>query len=693
MSFDNKMSLSMKMRVETMRIPSKSKLEVFPSISDSLTKSPKMFKDTIKDNALRTPNQYERLSGSLDFMASGGVFPDRTTIVHPVAVCVRCAGNAAVCMPCTELLCQESLTFYRKTRAIGAASLFQRAVTEAGLTKVMKFSVFKMWFNYLKKIKILRTRRAKIAEHSFFMKGAQIPFFAWRSFVKAEVLERKDKTIQDLRDRITAMEGTFNRVQFEKANTAKQIKQLQSDLAASEREVKTQQKTIESLENTISIERSRVLGLCSLARPVMILSKLVDDVREWNITDLHNDYISNRKNSVTGHDFNRIFLDESYVISLIQKQFKQQSARSSSLNNKYSKEISGENMDVEFMLIKWANSIIEEAGLLIEVNSQKYLETYLPGSDVPRTFPDFSDGFQLARIIIALIVQSYNYQSKSPRASFDNNYPTTEEFDMVKKAKNSTEKVMPIVLNLGIKYLGLPIFKAEDILDGKIDVIRALITYLFLIASPSRLNDDNDILLKEISDFNALLEDIDEVKEETKRKDALIEMQNVWAAMTNTPIDINFQPPKSVMDQLAEEAENVNIDSDATAESKVESDTPMESTETELVSEENKEGEVKEEEQLEGVNLATETETKPLVVYSELCDVIDKFLSSENQLLPAFTLKTGQTMYKLKLYKDRIQKTVDNEMRGNKLGRLVRSHVVKHFASTLLQQSKFTYEE
>jgi hypothetical protein len=71
MSFDNnRMSLSMKMRVETMKIPSKSKSDIFPSISDSLslTKSPKMFKDTIKDNALRTPNQYERLSGSLDFM-------------------------------------------------------------------------------------------------------------------------------------------------------------------------------------------------------------------------------------------------------------------------------------------------------------------------------------------------------------------------------------------------------------------------------------------------------------------------------------------------------------------------------------------------------------------------------------------------------------------------------------------------
>ena len=261
---DNKMSLSMKMRVQSMRIPNKSRLDIFPSIlindnSISPIKSPKTFKDNMKGDILRTPNQYERLSGTLDFMASGGVFPDRTTIVHPVAVCVRCSGNAAMCMPCTELLCQESLTFYRKTRAIGAASLFQRAVTEAGLTKLMKFAVFRMWLNYLKKIKILRKRRIKIADHFYFMKGAQIPFFAWRSFVKSEVLERKDKTIQDLRDRIAAMEGTFNRVQFEKANTAKQIKQLQSDLSASEREVNLNKKPLKVWKKLLVLNNNELL--------------------------------------------------------------------------------------------------------------------------------------------------------------------------------------------------------------------------------------------------------------------------------------------------------------------------------------------------------------------------------------------------------------------------------------------------
>jgi len=60
-----------------------------------------------------------------------------------------------------------------------------------------------------------------------------------------------------------------------------------------------------------------------------------------------------------------VFSDEAYVTSLIHKQNRQQCQRLSSLNiSKYNNDISNENYDVEFMLIKWCNSIIEEAGTI-----------------------------------------------------------------------------------------------------------------------------------------------------------------------------------------------------------------------------------------------------------------------------------------------------------------------------------------
>jgi hypothetical protein len=56
-------------------------------------------------------------------------------------------------------------------------------------------------------------------------------------------------------------------------------------------------------------------------------------------------------------------------------------------------------------------------------------------------------------------------------------------------------------------------------------------------------------------------------------------------------------------------------------------------------------------------------------------------------------MKTGQIMYKLKQYKERVKKTIDNESNGNRLGRQVRHHFIKHFATTLLHQSKYISEE
>jgi hypothetical protein len=341
---------------------------------------------------------------------------------------------------------------------------------------------------------------------------------------------------------------------------------------------------------------------------------------------------------------------------------------------------------------------------------------------VPRSLNDFSDGFQLTRIILALIVQSYNYQSKqqqgggsssssssgvlggsssssSSSSSLDNTYPTIEEFDLIKKSKNSTQKVLPLALTLGIKYLGLPIFDINDIINSNNDIIKAIITFLFLIACPSRLNDDNDIITKEVTDFNELLDNINDINDDIKRTDTLIEMQNVWAAMTNTSTDINFNPYPTTTTTtttndddeglvLADTIDNLNINNETTDDNVVV-----------VVSDNNDSIQVNQDNTNDNdttnniTTTITTTTTKPPVVYSELCQVVDRFLSSESQQLPTISMKTGQIMYKLKQYKERVKKTIDNESNGNRLGRQVRHHVIKHFTTNLLHQSKYISEE
>jgi hypothetical protein len=81
----------------------------------------------------------ERIASNIDAVDSGGVFADRTVMTQPSASCVRCGNHASVCMSCTEHLAEDALNFYRKTRARGAASLFANAITQTGVTKVVKY--------------------------------------------------------------------------------------------------------------------------------------------------------------------------------------------------------------------------------------------------------------------------------------------------------------------------------------------------------------------------------------------------------------------------------------------------------------------------------------------------------------------------------------------------------------------------
>ena len=167
---------------------------------------------------------FESLSGSLDFVASTGVFADRQVMTMPTAVCVRCAEHASMCMSCTEILCQEALNFYRRTRARGAASLFANAITQTGVTKALKATVFKLWSNGLR----YRSRREKKMEFHceklFKVTLVREPFRAWRSFIQSEILERKNKTIEDLEAKLLMAEQAVARAVAEKNAFEQQAK-------------------------------------------------------------------------------------------------------------------------------------------------------------------------------------------------------------------------------------------------------------------------------------------------------------------------------------------------------------------------------------------------------------------------------------------------------------------------------------
>ena len=210
-------SLSMRMRSEA-TVPPRPAPEdstTFPEIPQTTTMPIQRHK--LKPNLSLTSSKVERLkmsaeqdlimeasSGNIDAISSGAAFADRTLMTRPTAACVRCGNHASVCMSCTEYLAEEALNFYRKTRARGAASLFANAITQTGVTKVVKYVMFMMWRNgFAKWLGRKKEYKVNIMYRNHFLKAC---FTAWTKETMSCVKENRDKRIIELEKRVETLE-------------------------------------------------------------------------------------------------------------------------------------------------------------------------------------------------------------------------------------------------------------------------------------------------------------------------------------------------------------------------------------------------------------------------------------------------------------------------------------------------------
>jgi hypothetical protein len=110
---------------------------------------------------------HNRLAGLNDAYNTTGLFADSIHISRSLPMCVRCGESPNLCMKCAELECENTLTFYRKTRAAGAATLFTKAFVEAGYSKLIKFVVFRLLKNSCQARSRSRLRKKAVVEKLF----------------------------------------------------------------------------------------------------------------------------------------------------------------------------------------------------------------------------------------------------------------------------------------------------------------------------------------------------------------------------------------------------------------------------------------------------------------------------------------------------------------------------------------------
>jgi hypothetical protein len=151
-------------------------------------------------------NIHTRLSGLGDNSNTSGLYSSQIKPRNPLLICVRCNDLPSLCMNCVETECETALTFYRKTRAAGAATLFNKAFVEAGYSKVLKFLIFRLLKNSCQTRTRIRMKKKMIVEKLFGTNLVYLPFNAWKRFTKENIMNRNNKQIEELQEKVKFLE-------------------------------------------------------------------------------------------------------------------------------------------------------------------------------------------------------------------------------------------------------------------------------------------------------------------------------------------------------------------------------------------------------------------------------------------------------------------------------------------------------
>lgn len=192
--------------------PKKAAAVALPKINNNVPGLSRSVDNFFVDYPERRRNPADRLSGLLDPENTTGLLSEHNQISEMSSSCVRCGEHASICMPCSDQLAEQSLIFYKKTRAAGAASLFTNAFLEAGNSKLVKFLVFRLLKNSFETRNKQRMKMNTVVERLFGANLVFMPFAAWKRYTKENILNRKDKRIKKLEDQIKMMEGQMNKM-------------------------------------------------------------------------------------------------------------------------------------------------------------------------------------------------------------------------------------------------------------------------------------------------------------------------------------------------------------------------------------------------------------------------------------------------------------------------------------------------
>ena len=450
---------------------------------------------------------FERLSGSHNFVAScSGGFADRHRMINPTAACVRCAEPGSMCMACCESLAQEALNFYRKTRARGAASLFANAITQTGITKVVKFAIFKIWVNGMRCRQFRMKKIEFAAEKAFKVCTVRGPFRAWRTFVKNSLVERKNKTIEEHSAHIVSLEQQINKAVAERKAFEQQAKWVDNLLKERDATIALQTAQISDQTQQLEEAKRRVVGLCTTTvGPLLAFNNTVGIIAETFLEGHRENLMRELNLTRPAHDYSMYFDGATADIY--------RSLGKESMRRKEAKKITkwDESTEIIETLLAWVSAKSRVANLAADSNGNS-LNEFLPKYRVVETLDDISNGQALFRVVVALIFDATPHGTKRALQTLPESSSTTPLIitgallEDIKSPTKSHKDVVSKVLNLAHKYLQVPLFHCNDIISGAANIICTFMGHLMLASSPTAVHAT---ILSKVEDMIKMLDAVE----------------------------------------------------------------------------------------------------------------------------------------------------------------------------------------
>eukprot|EP01031_Cornospumella_fuschlensis_P028813 gene28813-34781_t len=501
-----------------------------PHLSPSTKKKPTIFADTLA--TYQKDNLYSRLSGVVENENSSGLFSYVIKPQKPLSLCVRCSNHASLCMPCAEDDCEKTVTFYRKTRAAGAATLFNKAFVEAGNTKVIKFIVFRLLKNSFQNRQREQLKKKTVVEKLFGTNLVHIPFQAWRRYTKENIVSRKDKTIAKLSERVKSMDVIINDLNMNLRARDAEISKLKEDNDQLKAMVEARDGTIVTLEQQVKKEQGRVVALSALSVPIIAYNEAFNNILHQKMSET-NQYLHVASTTSIGYDHTNVFADR-VLLELGQLAHDKSTAdpvAAAKAGNKVSKPVAATHR----MLLDWASHVSQAAGDHMEQESGKLLSTFLPAHMPVETLSELRNAKLLVRVVIGIIYDRIELRAalatkKSEEAescltsSWVSPAIPLSELQELQKVEAKTMDLVTYTLQIATKYLDVPNFKAMDVFSGKQQVIFSFLVALLNAAVPTVDRKTRDSVEKSISSYYFLAEEVKALQQQQKSAVFVLEL-------------------------------------------------------------------------------------------------------------------------------------------------------------------------